>query len=135
MWLLFVFVELCNGVSSNASVLAPQGLLLDLDVSWPLGLKRWMSWLNILNINLQLMRPECTGPFGVYEKLSIALTFPIGFVALLSIYVAIQYALSKRMTNEQRVPKERVGGGEPTWDILADESDSDSDNDRDVEHG
>jgi hypothetical protein len=33
--------------------------------------------------------------------------------------------------------KERVGGGKPTWDILADESDSDSDsdNDRDVEHG
>lgn len=60
-----------------------------------------MSWLNILNINLQLMRPECTGPFGVYEKLSIALTFPIGFVALLGIYVAIQYALSKRMATEQ----------------------------------
>ncbi len=33
--------------------------------------------------------------------------------------------------------KERVGGGKPTWDILAgeSESDSDSESDRDVEHG
>jgi hypothetical protein len=42
---------------------------------------------------------------------------------------AVLYASRAKKANE------RVGGGKPTWDILADESDSDSDNDRDVEHG
>ena len=60
-----------------------------------------MSRLNILNINLQLMRPECSGPFGVYEKLYIALYFPIGLVALLGLYVIVQYVLSKRMTTKE----------------------------------
>ena len=36
------------------------GLLLDLDVTWPEDLRRWMSFFNLLNVNLQIARPECS---------------------------------------------------------------------------
>jgi hypothetical protein len=73
-------------------------LLLDLDVAWPPALRRWMSNLNILNVNLELARPECSGEFGVMQKLKITLFLPVGVALLLAVYVAVQYGLSKRMT-------------------------------------
>jgi len=77
------------------------GLLLDLDVSWPPSLREWMSRFNVLNVNLQLARPECSGPFGVYQRLYITLMLPVSVAILLGLYAAIQYGLSKRMTPEE----------------------------------
>ena len=73
-------------------------LLLDLDVAWPPTLRRWMSNLNILNVNLELARPECSGEFGLMQKLKITLFLPVGMALLLAVYAAVQYGLSKRMT-------------------------------------
>jgi hypothetical protein len=77
------------------------GLLLDLDVSWPPALRRWMSIFNILNVNLELARPECSGVFGAFEKLYITLMLPVGVAVLLGMYAAAQFALSRRMTPQQ----------------------------------
>jgi hypothetical protein len=77
------------------------GLLLDLNVAWPPDLRRWMSQFNMLNLNLQLIRPECSGVFGVYEKLYITLALPIATAVLLGVYAAVQYCLSTRMTEEK----------------------------------
>lgn len=77
------------------------GLLLDLDVAWPPSLRKWMSNFNILNINLQLVRPECSGPFGVKQRLEITLALPVGMALLFGVYAAVQYGLSKRMTPQQ----------------------------------
>jgi hypothetical protein len=74
------------------------GLLLDLDVAWPPDLRRWMSNFNVLNVNLQLAKPECSGPFGVYQRLYITLMLPVCVAILLAVYATIQYGLSKRMT-------------------------------------
>ena len=77
------------------------GLLLDLDVTWPPALRRWMSMFNLLNVNLQIARPECSGTFGVKERLEITLALPVSVAVLLGLYAAVQYGLSKRMTRAQ----------------------------------
>ena len=59
------------------------GLLLDLDVTWPPALRRWMSFFNLLNVNLQIARPECSGTFGVKERLEITLALPVSVAVLL----------------------------------------------------
>jgi len=77
------------------------GLLLDLDVSWPPALRRWMSTFNVLNINLQLAKPECSINFGATEKLYVTLMLPVAVAVLLGVYAVVQYGLSMRMTPRQ----------------------------------
>jgi hypothetical protein len=50
---------------------------------------------------LQLVRPECSGPFGVKQRLEITLALPVGMALLFGVYAAVQYGLSKRMTPQQ----------------------------------
>jgi hypothetical protein len=37
-------------------------LLLDLDTAWPPGLKAWMQAFSILNVNMEMAKPDCSGP-------------------------------------------------------------------------
>ena len=65
-------------------------LLLDLEVTWPPQLRILMQQLNVLNINIELARPECTGPFGVAEKMNLTLAMPVALCLLLLVYAALK---------------------------------------------
>jgi hypothetical protein len=39
-------------------------LYIDLNIRWPPLLQQMMLWLSALNINFELLRPECSGERG-----------------------------------------------------------------------
>ncbi len=40
-----------------------------------------MQVLNALNVNLELLRPECDGPTTPYDKMVITLATPFAFIS------------------------------------------------------
>ena len=68
---------------------------MDLNVTWPAALKEWMTKFNIVNINIELARPECSMPFGAYQKLLVAVLLPFFILTCLGLFAGIKFALAK----------------------------------------
>jgi hypothetical protein len=66
-------------------------LFLDLDVRWPKQLRAVMAWFSWLNINLELVRPECTMPFGAKQKMWLTLSVPPFILAVIAIYSILKW--------------------------------------------
>jgi len=91
-------------------------LLLDLNITWPAHLRAWLSRFNVLNINLELARPECSGTFGAYDKLLLTLVLPLFLLVCLAVYALLKYALSTRVSAEEF---KRTHGGRGILDELS----------------
>ena len=104
---LILLDHLMKGVDHLSTIFAPVmivvtffqtlGLLLDLKVMWPAALKEWMSLFNALNINIELAKPECSVPFGAYQKLLVAVLLPFFILTSLGLFAGIKLALAKVM--------------------------------------
>jgi hypothetical protein len=71
------------------------GLLLDLDVSWPPRLRYWMGILNVLNINLELARPECSGEPVNHTVYSFAVVASVSITSSLNRCAAVRRYLRR----------------------------------------
>ena len=71
--LLFPQVDHISTITAPGMIIATFcqtiAVFMELDIEWPPRLRRLMQALNILNINIQLARPECTFAFGVKQRL------------------------------------------------------------------
>jgi hypothetical protein len=104
---LFVMDHVLGSVKHMSTVVAPLliivtffqtvGLLLSLDVPWPKNLRWLFSWFTFFNLNVEFARPECSGNFGIAEKLYFTLSLPFVLLAVLGVYVAVQLWLSRRV--------------------------------------
>jgi hypothetical protein len=70
-------------------------LFVELQIPWPSALRSMMEWLSVLNINLELLKPECNSQFGAVEKLQLALSIPFFFVGSAGAYVAVKIAMNR----------------------------------------
>jgi hypothetical protein len=108
---LFLLDFIMKRVNHISTVVAPMSILLtfsqtaavllDLDVPWPPALRQWLSTLNVFNLNLQMMRPECTMEFGLYASVSFTLLMPLALAFVLAIYIAMQFSLARKDTTAQ----------------------------------
>lgn len=70
--LMAVLDHILKGIGHVSTIFAPAAivvtfvqtlaLLLDLDTPWPPALKAWMQAFSILNVNMEMAKPECSGP-------------------------------------------------------------------------
>ena len=86
------------------------GLLLDLNVTWPAALKEWMTKFNIVNINIELARPECSMPFGAYQKLLVAVLLPFFILTCLGLFAGIKFAVAKVLYKTEKEFKRKHAG-------------------------
>ena len=51
---------------------------------------RWMAALSFLNLNFELMRPECAGEFGALQKVRVAVYIPLFAAVVIAVYILIK---------------------------------------------
>ena len=71
---------------------------------WPGNLRYAMQVLNALNVNLELLRPECDGPTTPYDKMVITLATPFAFIAVIVVYAAIRTAINAHVARLAHPP-------------------------------
>ena len=54
-----------------------------------------MTKFNIVNINIELARPECSMPFGAYQKLLVAVLLPFFILTCLGLFAGLKFAHAK----------------------------------------
>jgi hypothetical protein len=70
--LMAVMDHILKGIGHVSTIFAPAAiivtfvqtlaLLLDLDTPWPPKLKELMQAFSILNVNMEMAKPDCSGP-------------------------------------------------------------------------
>ena len=69
-----------------------------------------MSRFNIVNINIELARPECSMPFAAYEKLLVAVLLPFFLLTCLALFAGAKFAMAKVMYKTEEEFKHQHGG-------------------------
>ena len=49
-----------------------------------------MAALSFLNLNFELMRPECAGEFGALQKVQVAVYIPLFAAVVIAVYVLVK---------------------------------------------
>ncbi len=103
--LLLVLERIMRNVRHVSTIIAPMSivvtfaqtlaLLLELDVPWPDQLKELLSTFNILNLNVEVLHPECSRTFDVNDKLNMALLTPVLLTVIVALYACAQLLAAK----------------------------------------
>ena len=64
-----------------------------------------MQVLNALNVNLELLRPECDGPTTPYDNMVFTLATPFAFIAVIVVYAAIRTAINAHVARLAHPPE------------------------------
>eukprot|EP01050_Picozoa_sp_SAG11_P019364 SAG11_NODE_3070_length_2714_cov_1.624092_2_plen_322_part_00 len=68
-------------------------LLLNIPLEWPPALRSALNLFRVLNfIDLELARPECTGPFTFEDKLKLTVYMPFGLLVLVFLFTAYKFS-------------------------------------------
>ena len=70
-------------------------LMLQMELRWPPELRAWMEKLSILNLNLELARPECSISWDAELKLQFILVSPALAMGLILLYIVAKCISSK----------------------------------------
>ena len=104
--IMALFEYLLKGVGHLSTVFAPftilitfcqtLALLLDLKTPWPPKLKALMQAFSILNFNMEMAKPDCSGSFGLYSSLLLTLLLPLICTALIGAFAGIKLMIFRR---------------------------------------
>jgi len=72
------------------------GTLVDFNLQWPPELKALLSDVNFININVELVSPECSVSWDYGKKLTSIMLTPVFFAALVLLNSVIHYAFYLR---------------------------------------
>jgi len=66
-------------------------LYVDIDVPWPHVMRECMLWLSSLNLNLDLVKAECSYKFSTVDKMKLTLMIPFATVFVVAMYSSLKY--------------------------------------------
>lgn len=73
------------------------GLLLQISLSWPPELKAFMKYFSVFNLNIEIVRPDCSIEWDAHKKMVTYLLMPFAILFLIFLYGLFKYLIHEQV--------------------------------------